>query len=312
MYRSLINVASLGTLFFAFYYLGESPGTRPDIGSLDPSLALILALLVAKHVTIVAAWAVDSVYERASVESIRPRERLYATLVGLFAAGSVLAMPAEILATIVAIVIVPKFLFDLREAGIGPSSLTFDPTCDWEVEEIPLPTASPRTVFRTNRQAVSAAATVLTILPFSLFFGLVVFGSLAGVTHTLVGLDSGLWGWIGVITATFVFVYGVTFLVVWIEYGDLEFRVYDDTLVAYDTRLRAVQWRVPLEAIDSVSVTHSVFTLLTPFCGRAVRIEYRGGGPPVDHHHWDVPLERIRYVKDPEAMASAIDRVPAR
>lgn len=40
----------------------------------------------------------------------------------------------------------------------------------------------------------------------------------------------------------------------------MEYRLYDDELVAYDARLNAIQWRVPLNSIQTVSVERGLWS----------------------------------------------------
>lgn len=307
--RSIFIMVSIGTFAFGFYYLGDSAGSRPAVWNLEATLVVLIPVLVAKHVTIAAVWAADGIYDRASVETVRPWEPLFATLVGLFAIGGVLVMPPEILSTIVAIVLIPKVLFDLREAGIGPSILTFDPTCDREDDIRSPPTKTPHAVFCTDRRAIMSGALIVISVLFFTYHGPIVVGFLAGLTHTLVGLEVSVTSVSWLLTATIAIVYGVGLLVARIEYANLEYRIYDDTLLAYDTSLEAVQWEVPLEAITAVSVKHTIRSRLVPFCGPSVRLEYRGDDPPVENLFREYKLEKIGLLCNPTEMADLIDRM---
>lgn len=295
-------------LLFVFYYFGELSGSPPDDWSVGPAVAVIFPVLLAKHAGIINLWARNGIYERASVETVRPWGGLQATLVGIFTAGSILILPPEILTTIVAIILVPKFLFDLREAGIGPSLLTFDPTCDRESEGFPLPPGRPQSVFSIDRRAVRAGAIFLITPQYLLVYGIVVFGVIAGGTYMVAGFGNSTWDWITVIGATVGIVAGISLIVAEISYADLEYQLYGDTLVAYDNRLEEVQWRVPLEEIRTVSAKHSFFSLLTPFCGPSVRLEYRGGDPPVENIFNHRNLKKISFLRNATKMADLIDR----
>ncbi|MDQ2052197.1 DUF6498-containing protein [Natronolimnohabitans sp. A-GB9] len=304
--RSLFIMAFLGIFTLGAYYSNGIPVGRPATGGFDSSLTVIILLLVAKHAAIVAWWASDGIYERASVGTIRPRERLLATVVGLFAFGFISITSSETVAVAVLIVLIPKLLFDLREAGIGPSHLTFNPNCERQVERILMPTTNPYAVFHTDRRSLTSATLILATPLFVLVFGPLVFSFLAGVTLSLIGLNNSSWGWIAVTATTIAVVYGGAVLVQWIKYGNVEYRVYDDTLIAYDTHLRAVQWRIPLEEISSTSAEHSFFTLITPFCNPNIHVEYRGDGPPANNYLQEMDLKRIPYLENPEKMSSVL------
>ncbi|RYJ08276.1 hypothetical protein ELS19_17115 [Halogeometricum borinquense] len=42
-------------------------------------------------------------------------------------------------------------------------------------------------------------------------------------------------------------------------FGAMEYRLYDDELVAYDRRLDTIQWRVPLDAVRDTTVEEGLF-----------------------------------------------------
>lgn len=50
-----------------------------------------------------------------------------------------------------------------------------------------------------------------------------------------------------------------------------EYRVFDDALVAYDTRLTAIQWRIPVTEVESVSVADGTVTVETRERKRTLR-----------------------------------------
>lgn len=83
------------------------------------------------------------------------------------------------------------------------------------------------------------------------FFSLVTAGfvlsHLSGLTVAIIGFGVGSI----LVVLTFVILGLIHFE---LAFGAMEYRLYDDVLVAYDTRLNTVQWNAPLDAIKDVSV----------------------------------------------------------
>ncbi len=131
------------------------------------------------------------------------------------------------------------------------------------------PTGQPTERFRTDRQAVRLAGVIDGLVPRIEWEMLNIFSRVAalfsaalvgfvgafigGPTAAVVGIGGALVG----VVISFVLAGIVHFE---LAFGAMEYRLYDDELVAYDTRLDAVQWRVPLDAIRNVSVERGFWT----------------------------------------------------
>lgn len=91
-----------------------------------------------------------------------------------------------------------------------------------------------------------------------------------------------------------------------LAFGAMEYRLYDEELLAYDTRLGAVQWRVPLAAIDGVSVRRGPW--LAPPGTDAAAVTLDRTDDRVTHPPYGFYRRTLAYVSDPEAVTTRLDR----
>lgn len=135
--------------------------------------------------------------------------------------------------------------------------------------ELSAPTGRPLERFRTDRHAVRIAGMIDGLVPRLEWDVLNISSRLAAVFLVVAGWFFGSFviglqaATVGAVVALIAVVIGFVFAGIAhfeLAFGAMEYRLYDDELVAYDTRLEAVQWRVPLDAIQSVSVDRGFWT----------------------------------------------------
>lgn len=103
--------------------------------------------------------------------------------------------------------------------------------------------------------------------------------------------------------AALVIALSVSYLIMWLGQAHVEYRVYDDILVAYDRYLEKSQWVVPFEDIRTVSTGENVLdTLLlpplipVPFEKVPVEIE-RTTGDDFKLEYLEQPQEFVRTIR---------------
>ncbi|WP_152418750.1 MULTISPECIES: phosphomannomutase [Halorubrum] len=273
--RNAPFVFSRHIVFFALGVLAALTAVyvRLPAGGIAPSLVAVLPFVVGKHLSILAGWHATGVYDRASAVTVRPRELLYTVLVGLAAVLVAFAWPrgSEQVAAATALALVPKLAFDFREAGIGPCPLTFDPRAGATEEPVEVPAGTPDRVFGTDDRAVDREALAFGLV-YAIYPGLLVTGPW-GVA-AVVSFDSlritpattALW-----VALTLVVTLSVTFP--WMRLGcaNVEYRVYEGSLVAYDAFLEEPQW-VLSDNVRAVSVDGDV--RIRGYDGTERRIEF--------------------------------------
>lgn len=235
------------------------------VASIELTLITILPLIVAKHSWIISDWSNNGSYERSSPKTVRPRSVLYSLVLFSGIVFSVAGQPPDLVVAATVLVIGPKLLFDFREAGIGPWPLTFDPTSDTEAEQISPPTGVTRHVFQTDNRALFSWASLGLGLVSVVTFGLFVFFLAAMLIWPLMDVltESLSLGGTADLTSTIVLALvpavgiplGVNWLILWLGHANVEYRLYDDELVAYDRYLEEPQWVVPFDNIESISTT---------------------------------------------------------
>lgn len=210
-----------------------------------------------KHDRIVQLWSATGRYANASARTIRgSRELVYTTIIACVAVwwlARTLPTPAYVTASTI-LLCLPKFAFECRECGFGLWPLTFDSSGGTTAETLTVPDGPPRQVYRNDRRAVRAWA-----LHDGLSYALLVAFSLAGFLGT-VGLyvygtlSATYWGVGLALFASPLLVVPISFVVVWLAYANEEYRVYDETLVGYDTLLEEPQWVISTDDISAISV----------------------------------------------------------
>ncbi|WP_459887289.1 hypothetical protein [Halostagnicola bangensis] len=222
----------------------------PIAGTIDESFGLVLALITTRHVSIIVIWQTTNQYEQASAPTVRRRrELLFSFAIAFIAIVFVGSQPAGSAIIVAATIpLVPKLLFDFREAGIGPDLLVFDPSSDTATQPLPIPAREPRHVFQNGRRGVYNTALFLGVLHM-LAPGLAiiaVFGLIAVFSQSL------LVGLIGVI-ATLLIALSIDYVAMWLAYGNVEYRVYGEVLVAYDHYLEEPQWVVSSKDLTTIT-----------------------------------------------------------
>ncbi|NEU56896.1 hypothetical protein [Halorussus sp. MSC15.2] len=203
---------------------------RPPAERVLPSIRWLGPILIALPVV-----AVDSVYAEADFD------------------------PSAGFAAIAVVLVVGRFASETRRDAPPTGADSFD---------LSTPTGRPNERFRTDPQAVRIAGIIDGLVPrvewevlnvvsrLTALFLVVVVGfvvaSVVGPTAAVAASGVAL----AVVVISFVLV-GIAHFE--LAFGAMEYRLYDDELVAYDTRLDAVQWRVPLDAIRTVSVRRGLW-----------------------------------------------------
>lgn len=172
-------------------------------------------------------------------------------VVGLLSAASA---PSAVLLVVVSI----KFVADL---SIGDHEETSDDPTEWDDDssEVETPDGPPTATFRADRRSLLARAAgfgpLYLLVPPYLFgaIGAVGVGLLAGLGAGLLALGAAV-----VVTAVAVAVRTD------VEVGHLEYRVYRDRIVAYDTLLDASQWALKRRTIEDATVASSVVDSIRP------------------------------------------------
>ncbi|WP_128478994.1 hypothetical protein [Halorussus pelagicus] len=181
--------------------------------------------------------------------------------------------------------------------------------------ELSMPSGRPVERFQADQRAVRIAGMLDGVVPriewellnvisrVAALFSVVVVGFVAGsalgptagVVGTGVALVAAVAGFVSMGIAHFE-----------LAFGAMEYRLYDDELVAYDARLDAVQWRVPLEAIRTVSVEQGLWT--GPPGTDAATVTLNRTDLAVDQSPYGFYRQSLPYVKDPERIADRLQR----
>lgn len=181
---------------------------------------------------------------------------------------------------------------------------------------LPAPTTPPNERFRTDRRAVRVAGAIDGLVPrlewdvrnvsarlvalFVVAAGAFVAAYVAGPT-ALVGAGIGV---AFVVVATAFALAGVVHFE--LAFGAMEYQLHDDELVAYDTRLDAVQWRAPLDAIEHVSVDSGFWT--SPPGSDAATVTIDRTDLSVEQSPYGFYRQTLAYVQTPERVADRLQQ----
>lgn len=292
--NSLWVLAFIGAVAALVLVFVQPPGTlaRPTLIELGAASLLV----VARHVATLVEFIREKRYEDHTALSTTARRRwmavtILAFLLPLAGAGGRSARVG--LTATLAVIVTGKLLADLVDVlGLDSSILTVDPE-DHVGDEttIDIPETEPRAVIETNPRGVVIDAlllgTMLAFLPPTVF--LVVFGAVA------VGLGFGLTAGILTLVSLVAFRAVIEIGIARIQYGHLEYRVYEDDVVAYDTLLDAPQWRIARSEITDVRTRTAFTSKLLPGTFGKVSIERRGDSSRSLSHVYD-PDELVRYL----------------
>ncbi|WP_130501825.1 hypothetical protein [Natrinema hispanicum] len=179
--------------------------------------------------------------------------------------------------------------------------------------ELSEPTGRPSERFRTDRRAVQIAGAIDGVIPHIEWEMLNIFSRVAalflvailgfvgafivGPTATVVGIGVAL----VVAVMSFVLMGIIHFE---LAFGAMEYWLYDDELVAYDTRLNAVQWRVPLDAIRDVSVKRGFWA--EPPGTNAATVTLERSDLAVKQSPYEFYRQTLLYVNTPERVANRL------
>lgn len=185
--------------------------------------------------------------------------------------------------------------------------------------ELSAPTGRPVQRFRTDRPAVWIAGMSDGIVPRIEWDVRNIFSRLAAIFLVVAGWFFGSF-FVGVTAATVgasigFIAFAAAFALVGIAhfelaFGAMEYRLYDDELVAYDARLDAVQWRVPLDAIKSVSVKRGFWTAPPGTDAAAVALDR--ADLTVEQMPYGFYRQTLMYVENPERVADHLRRETVR
>jgi hypothetical protein len=231
-------------------------------------------------------------------------------------------------------VLLPKLAFDLRDAGVVLSpdttidaaedslelpvgrdagwlsmSESLDTETDTDGNSLEPPSGTPLEAFDQRDRAVFVKA--LASACFHLFFPGIPLVGFVGV----VGLTTGSFLILGaLVVATFLFVLALDGAAMWLAHANVEYRIYEDQLVAYDRFLEEPQWVLPVADITALSAPpeapeNKLFELFGD--GTAPRNYVYGWLPSVDV---PVRVERrdgealvLEYLDQPEAFVRAVE-----
>ncbi|WP_254523477.1 hypothetical protein [Natrinema caseinilyticum] len=185
--------------------------------------------------------------------------------------------------------------------------------------ELSEPTERPSERFRTDRHAVRIAGVIDGLVPRLEWEILNVFSRVAALF--LVAIVGFVGAFTGGLTATVVgsgvalVTVVISFVLVGIghfelAFGAMEYRLYEDELIAYDTRLNAVQWRVPLDAIRNVSIERGFWT--GPPGTDAATVTLDRSDLVVEQSPYGFYRQTLPYVETPERVADRLRQVTIR
>ncbi|WP_439028274.1 hypothetical protein [Haloarchaeobius sp. DT45] len=184
------------------------------------------------------------------------------------------------------------------------------------------PAGRPRERFRANRDAVRFAGATDGILPrlewsvltvASRVTALLLFSVGGFVAAGIVGLDLAMSAVVAIVGSLTLYALGFGLVGVAhfdVAFGAMEYRLYDDELVAYDTRLDAVQWRAPLDGIRAVAVERNHW--LAPPGTDAATVTLDRTDLAVEQSPYRFSRQTLAYVEAPERVADRIRQVAAR
>ncbi|WP_440988345.1 hypothetical protein [Haloarchaeobius baliensis] len=91
-----------------------------------------------------------------------------------------------------------------------------------------------------------------------------------------------------------------------LAFGAMDYRLYDDELVAYDTRLDAVQWRASLDAVRDVSVERDAWAAPPGTDAATVRLDRTD--LDVEQSPYGFSRQRLAFVESPGYVADRLRR----
>lgn len=306
-----------------------------------------LAAIGVKHIGALSRFVQSGNYTELSAPMIVPRKRLFVFLIYGFLArfvGFVYVVIADlqdpnaplVVAIAGMLVVVGRALYGVyaarqpvtvpNDVGTGSAWRRTVPEPPIELPPPAIPKTEPRTRVRPNSRAIRLAGALDALLGGGVaqegsprmgsvqlrFAGVLV--SLIGVPVVLSELGVQSRALLAVITVV-VFSSSAAILallgVVHFELalGSIEYRLYDDVVVAYDRHLQAAQWRIPYRSIQDVSVERGF--LRSPLWMDTGSVSFtRMDDAAEDDLQYQSPHSRLPFVDDPERVASWLHRGP--
>lgn len=290
IYPRNVHVVFSGIVVLAFFWplVGGVVAVAAEAGAGEVpagSVGLAVVGVLASNLVAAVDYVRNERYADCNVRAAIPQRYVFGVF--LFGIGGLYALERAAAPPVVfAAAAAGKLLVDLFVIGFEPS----DGLGDWADDplERQTPDGEPVAVFRTDRRSLLARAPTLvplyliappyTVLPLA-----------AGLVGLAFGLGAGVVA-VGVAAAAVTVgrVVGAD-----VEFGHLEYRVYRDRVVAYDTLLDAPQWELKRTAVDDAAVESSVLDALGGGA-RTVRLSTFGDD------------RRLRAVARPAAFVAAV------
>lgn len=237
-------------------------------------------------------------YETVSALSVVSRRDVFGVVVLAFFApivGEPTGWRAFGLETTLALFVAARLAFSLAEAGIPVLRRLRQRESDFvgEAETIRVPTDEPVGRVETDTRAITQYAvlfgTLLAVFPPTIVFAIV--GGLVG--NFLGGPIGGVTGALLVVATRSL----VEIPVMRLVSDNVEYRVYDEAIVAYDTKLDEPQWRLPRDEITDVVVFDGPLRGLLPEGFGKMKIKCRDG-----------EYERLPFLSDPDRVSELLER----
>ncbi|WP_435348692.1 hypothetical protein [Haloarchaeobius sp. HRN-SO-5] len=221
--------------------------------------------------------------------------------------------PATGFAAVALLLVVERFAYGRRPAA-SPSGAT-----PFELSE---PPGRPNERFRADPRAIRIAGVldgpfprlewdVLNVLSRSTALLVLALGGFLAAGAAELGLVASLV--VGTVVALVVFALGFGLVGIGhfeLAFGAMEYRLYGEELVAYDTRLGAVQWRAPLEAIRDISVERGRWT--APPGTDAATVALDRTDLDVERSPYGFYRQTLAYVENPEHVVDRLRRATER
>ncbi|ADD06978.1 uncharacterized protein Nmag_3428 [Natrialba magadii ATCC 43099] len=269
-------------------------------GRVDSSFILLIPIFILKHISIIAIWEATGIYKQASVVTVRRREIIYSGLVGCIAIVFIIPQSPDTVAAALILALVPKILFDFREAGIGPWPLTFDPTSNNTTEHIPMPANKPNYTFDTDNRALWSWASLYVSILYMLQIGSFVFMwsvlAIILLTSSTRILHSN--SILILFLASYLIILLLSNYIIWLGNSNMEYRVYDDILIGYDNYLKEPQWVIHSEEITTIAKDSGFIVKILPFLKPSVIISQSSN-----------ENIRIRFLKNPEEFVDTLNKI---
>ncbi|WP_435365313.1 hypothetical protein [Haloarchaeobius sp. DYHT-AS-18] len=221
--------------------------------------------------------------------------------------------PATGFAALAFVLVVGRVAYGARGESSGDGATPF---------ELSEPTGGPTGRFRADPRAVRIGGVIDGLLPRLEWNVLNVAARVMALLTLALGcfLAAGAGGFdpvpslVAGVTVAFVvaaLAFGLAGVVHFaLAFGAMEYRLSDEELVAYDTRLDAVQWRAPLDAVRAVSVERGLWT--APPGTDVAMVTLDRTDLDVEQSPYGFYRQTLAYVENPERVADRLRRATER